>query len=101
MSYLPRNWTVSFRKIKRFGERGFYSSFAGMRGGGGEHVHIGGKGKDNGNQKRGQFRLKQIFYTVVFFFRKVTFMLTLQDNTDFIFTLLVLKELNVNSSLRD
>ena len=95
--YLPRDEAVNFKKINRFGERGFYSSF-----GGGSMSISGGEGdSDNGNQKRGQFGLKQIFYTIVIFFREVTFMFTLQENTDFIFTLLVLKELNVNSSLRD
>ena len=37
--YLPRDEAVNFKKIIRFGERGFYSSF-----GGGEHVHIWRRG---------------------------------------------------------
>ena len=94
--YLPRDEAVNFKKINRFGEEVFIHHLEGSM------SISGGEGdSDNGNQKRGQFGLKQIFYTIVIFFREVTFMFTLQENTDFIFTLLVLKELNVNSSLRD
>ena len=67
--YLPRDEAVNFKKINRFGERGFYSSF-----GGGSMSISGGEGdSDNGNQKRGQFGLKQIFYTIVIFFQRSNF----------------------------
>lgn len=48
----------------------------------------------------GQFRSKK-YYTITFFSRKATFTYAFQENTVFTFTLLVVKGLNGNSSLRD
>ena len=45
---------------------------------------------------------KQVLYcNTTFFSRKVTFMFTLQENTVFTFTSLILKGHDLNSSLRD
>ena len=59
------------------------------------------RGSDNSNKRWSGGNLDQnnIYYN--FFSRKVTFMFSLQENTVFTFTSLVLKERNVINSLRD
>ena len=51
--------------------------------------------------RMGAIQVKKILYYNIFFSRKATFTYAFQENTVFSFTLLVLKGLNGNSSLRD